>query len=167
MIILGIDPGTAITGFGVIAEADGGRLSSIDHGCVRTLAGKPTATRLLEIYTQIGEVLDTHSPDLVAIEQLFFNRNVTTALAVGHARGVIMLAAAERNLEIMEFTPLQVKQAVTGYGRADKRQVQSMVKGLLHLEAVPKPDDAADALATAICCSHHAAHVRAQMRAER
>ncbi|TCL62181.1 Holliday junction endonuclease RuvC [Hydrogenispora ethanolica] len=153
MIILGIDPGTAITGFGVIAH-EGNHLRRITYGVVRTEAGLALASRLSRIYRQIQTIIQEYRPEVVAVEELFFNKNVRTALAVGQARGVILLAAETAGLETVEYTPLQVKQAVVGYGRAEKQQVQEMVRMLLCLPEIPKPDDAADALAIAICHAH-------------
>ena len=153
MIILGIDPGTAIMGYGLI-EQKGNHLSALDYACWRTPAHTPLAERLLMLHEQIAPYLSGHTPDHIAVEELFFNRNTTTALTVGHARGVILLAGAQQGIPIFEYTPLQVKQAVVGYGRADKKQVQLMVKGLLRLDEIPKPDDTADALAIAICHAH-------------
>lgn len=153
MVVLGIDPGTAITGFGVISY-QGNHFKKIAYGVVRTEAGLPIAVRLKQIYQQVTEIITTYSPEVVVVEELFFNRNVTTAITVGQARGVILLAASMAQVEIAEYTPLQVKQAVVGYGRAEKRQVQEMVRMLLCLPELPKPDDAADALAIAICHAH-------------
>lgn len=154
MIILGIDPGTAITGCAVIESTDGSnRMRALDYGCIRTKADIPMHVRLREIYSSLCEKVHEYRPEIVAIEQLYFNRNVTTALAVGQARGVAILAAANCGLEVAEYTPLQVKQSVTGYGRARKEQVQRMVKALLALPEIPRPDDVADALAVAICHS--------------
>jgi len=153
MIILGIDPGTAITGYGVIAQ-QGNHLRRISDGVVRTSAQLSVAARLNEIFDRIRQIIREFQPDAVAVEELFFNTNVRTALAVGQARGIILLAAEQAGLEIAEYTPLQVKQAVVGYGRAEKGQVQEMVRTLLCLREIPKPDDAADALAIAICHAH-------------
>lgn len=153
MIILGFDPGTAITGYGVIAQ-QGNHLKKVTYGAIRTEAKLPMAIRLKEIYGQVGEIIQAYRPDAIAVEELFFNRNVTTALTVGQARGVILLAIANAGMEVAEYTPLQVKQAVVGYGRAEKKQIQEMVKMLLCLPEIPKPDDAADALAIAICHAH-------------
>ncbi|HEY8462537.1 MAG TPA: crossover junction endodeoxyribonuclease RuvC [Bacillota bacterium] len=153
MLILGIDPGTAIMGYGLVAQ-EGNRLKSVGYGSVRTESGLPTATRLLKLYRSLETLLGEYQPDAVAVEELFFNKNTRTALAVGQARGVILLAAASAGVEIFEYTPLQVKQGVVGYGRADKHQIQEMVKLLLGLAELPKPDDAADALAIAICHAH-------------
>lgn len=153
MRILGIDPGTAITGFGVI-DFLGNKFSVVHYGCIRTPAGQALDLRLCHVFEQLGLLLEEYRPDQFAIEELFFNKNVKTALAVGHSRGVAMLAAALRKVPVFEYTPLQVKQAVVGYGRAEKAQVQFMVKTILGLEQVPKPDDVADALAIAICHAH-------------
>lgn len=153
MIILGIDPGTAIMGYGLI-EQKGNHLKALTYSCWKTPAHTPLAERLLILYEQINGFLKEHHPDHMAIEELFFNRNTTTALSVGHARGVALLASAQNGIPVYEYTPLQVKQAVVGYGRADKQQVQQMVKGLLRLDQIPKPDDTADALAIAICHAH-------------
>ena len=150
MRTLGIDPGTAITGYGVV-EGRGDRLELVECGVITTPAGDPLPRRLQALYTGLTELIQQHHPDDTAIEELFFARNARTALVVGHARGVCLLAAQTLGLPIYEYTPLQVKQAVTGYGRADKAQVQSMVKVLLHLSTIPHPDDAADAAAIAIC----------------
>lgn len=152
MKILGIDPGTATTGFGVI-EKNKGKLTMIDCGVISTHKDLPMPERLSILFDDVQELIKHHGPDAVAVEQLFFARNVTTALTVGQARGIVLLAAQRAKLPISEFTPLQVKQSVTGYGQATKKQVQEMVKRILDLKAIPKPDDAADALAIAICCS--------------
>ncbi len=153
MIVLGIDPGTALTGYGVV-ERIGPRVRAVDYGCIRTPADRPLAERLLEIRAAISDLIATHEPSLVAVERLFFNRNVQTAFAVGQARGAILLTAAEHGLPVFEFTPNEVKMAVTGYGRAPKEQVQRMVQIVLGLPDLPHPDDAADALAIAICLAH-------------
>lgn len=153
MRILGIDPGIAIVGFGFV-DKRGSRLLPVQYGCIQTEANTDTAVRLRQIYDAIGKLIDTYRPDSVALEKLFFNRNVTTAFTVGQARGVLMLAAVQKGLAIDEYTPLQVKQAIVGYGKAEKRQVQEMVRMLLNLRETPKPDDAADALAVAICHAH-------------
>ncbi|MDD2200753.1 MAG: crossover junction endodeoxyribonuclease RuvC [Firmicutes bacterium] len=150
MLVLGIDPGTAITGYGLVRE-ENGKLACEDMGCVLTRSELPLATRLLQIYDELREIIERDKPDCAAIEQLFFNVNAKSALAVGHARGVALLACAKAGIPVAEYTPLQVKMAVAGYGRADKKQVQSMVKLLLALDQEPKPDDVADALAIAIC----------------
>jgi crossover junction endodeoxyribonuclease RuvC len=154
MITLGIDPGTATTGYGVIREEKDGCLTVLDFGVIHTNAEVSPADRLVQLYKRIKEIILLHHPDMGAVEKLFFERNVRTALSVGQARGVTLLAMAESNLQIGEYTPLEVKQAVVGYGGADKNQVQQMVKIILGLEAIPHPDDAADALAVAICHIH-------------
>jgi crossover junction endodeoxyribonuclease RuvC len=155
MIVLGIDPGTAITGYGVV-DFKPSKMEAIRFGVIRTSPETVTPERLKSIYCEMNALINTYNPACMAVEQLFFNKNVTTALAVGQARGVILLAAAQRGIPVAEYTPLQVKQAVVGYGRAEKRQIQEMVRILLKLESLPKPDDAADALAIAICHSHSA-----------
>jgi crossover junction endodeoxyribonuclease RuvC len=149
-VILGIDPGTASTGFGVIS-VEGNRLRTIEYGVIDTSSGSAPAVRLEQIFTGVREVLLRQRPQATAVESLFFNVNVQSALAVGQARGVCLLAAALAGCEVFEYTPLQVKQAVVGYGKADKRQVMEMVRALLALAEVPRPDHAADALAVAIC----------------
>jgi crossover junction endodeoxyribonuclease RuvC len=154
--ILGIDPGIAIVGFGFIDKI-GSKLTPVQYGCIQTEPTTNPAERLKQVYEAIVQLIDTYKPDEVAIEKLFFNRNVTTALTVGEARGVLMLAAVQKGLPIGEYTPLQVKQAIVGYGKAEKKQVQEMVKLFLKLSAVPKPDDVADALAVAICHAHSSA----------
>jgi crossover junction endodeoxyribonuclease RuvC len=156
MITLGIDPGTATTGFGVIKEEPDGSLSVLDYGVIQTKSNLSQAERLVQLYKRITEIILLHHPDMGAVEKLFFERNVRTAFSVGQARGVILLALAESKLKIGEYTPLEVKQAVAGYGAADKNQVQQMVKTILGLDVIPHPDDAADALAVAICHIHSA-----------
>ena len=153
MIVLGIDPGTAITGYGVV-ERTGSRIRALDYGCVETPSDRPLAERLLEIRASVADLIDRHQPSAVAVERLFFNRNVQTAFAGGQARGVVLLTAAEHGLPVFEFTPNEVKTAVTGYGRAPKDQVQRMVQVVLALPELPRPDDAADALAIAVCLAH-------------
>ncbi|NLY88834.1 MAG: crossover junction endodeoxyribonuclease RuvC [Firmicutes bacterium] len=153
MRIMGIDPGTASTGFGLL-EQEGSRLRLLEYGVIRTEPGIPDAERLLQIHRGVGALLKNYRPEVIAVEELFFNKNSRTVLAVGQARGVVMLAAAQAELQVEEYTPLQVKMAVVGYGRAEKRQVQEMVKALLGLSRLPRPDDAADALAVAICHAH-------------
>ncbi|OGX68263.1 MAG: crossover junction endodeoxyribonuclease RuvC [Paenibacillus sp. RIFOXYA1_FULL_44_5] len=153
MRILGIDPGIAIVGFGFIDKV-GSTLKPVQYGSIQTESTEDSAVRLKMIYDSILKLIDRYEPQAVAIEKLFFNRNVTTALTVGQARGVLMLAAVQKGLPIGEYTPLQVKQAIVGYGKAEKKQVQEMVKMFLHLSTVPKPDDVADALAIAICHAH-------------
>lgn len=154
MKILGIDPGTAIIGYGLI-DVQGQRYSALDYGCITTPAHTPMEQRLKLLYKGINQLLEQSHPDAVAVEELFFNRNITTAISVGQARGVILLAIAEHNIEFAEYTPLEVKQAIVGYGRAEKRQIQYMVTSFLKLKSIPKPDDAADALAIAICHAHY------------
>lgn len=154
MITIGIDPGTATTGFGIIREELDGRLTTLSFGVIKTSAKLSQPARLVTLYKQITELILLHQPDMGAVEKLFFERNVKTALNVGQARGVTLLAMAEMNLPIGEYTPLEVKQAVAGYGGADKNQIQQMVKMILSLESIPRPDDAADALAVAICHIH-------------
>jgi len=151
--ILGIDPGFAIAGYGVI-EYKCNKFIPIKHGVITSEAKMEFSKRLKRLYDEISEIIIKEKPDFVSIEELFFNTNVKTAIAVGHARGVLILAAENLGVPIYEYTPLQIKQAVTGYGRADKCQVQCMIKTLLNLNAIPKPDDAADALAVAICHAH-------------
>lgn len=153
MIVLGIDPGTAATGYGVV-ERTGSRLRLLDYGCFETTAAWTLPQRLMAIHEAIGELIRTHQPERVAVERLFFNRNVQTAFAVGQARGAVLLAAAQAGLPVAEYGPHEVKIAVTGYGRAEKAQVQRMVQVVLGMTELPRPDDAADALAVAICLAH-------------
>jgi len=155
VLVLGIDPGTAITGYGLVRE-NGEGLALVDCGVITTPAGQPLPTRLQAIYQGLIDVVRQHGPDTAAVEELFFSRNVRTALSVGQARGVALLALADSDLPIHEYKPLEVKQAVAGYGGADKQQVQEMVRMLLHLDYVPQPDDAADAVAVAVCHIHSA-----------
>lgn len=150
MIILGIDPGIAIVGYGAV-HYDGHTFTPLEYGAITTPAGNKLTDRLRDIYESVGILIEKHKPDAFAIEELFFNTNVTTAISVAHGRGVCLLAASIFNVPIFEYTPLQVKQAVCGYGRADKKQVQHMVTSMLRLHATPKPDDVADALAIAMC----------------
>lgn len=154
VIILGIDPGTATTGFGLIRVV-GNKFKAIHYGVITTEAHTPMEMRLMKLYDELSLLIDTYKPDHVAVEELFFNRNVTTGITVGQARGVILLACAQKQVAIYEYTPLEVKQALVGYGRADKNQIQQMVKRFLSLQTVPKPDDAADGLAIAICHAHY------------
>lgn len=148
--IMGIDPGIAIVGVGVVDKA-GNAYKDVFHGAITTPAHTPVERRLMDIYVQLNQLLDKYKPDAISIEELFFNNNAKTVIAVGQARGVILLAASLAGVPIFEYTPLQVKQALTGYGRAEKKQIQQMMKAMLGLEAVPKPDDVADALAIAVC----------------
>ncbi|NMC78510.1 MAG: crossover junction endodeoxyribonuclease RuvC [Chloroflexi bacterium] len=154
MLVVGIDPGTARTGYGFVRETDDGNLEVVNFGVIQTPAHQSPQTRLLQIFQELKNLLLLYQPESAAVEKLFFQRNVTTAIAVGEARGVALLALAERGLEVAEYTPLQIKQAVVGYGGADKNQVQQMVRTLLGLAEIPRPDDAADALAVAICHLH-------------
>ncbi len=151
MIVLGIDPGTATTGYGLVTETPDGNLKGIDFGVILTPAEMSMPERLLILHQRLNELILLHQPDAGAVEKLFFQRNVTTAISVGQARGIVLLALAEAGKPVAEYTPLQVKQAVCGYGGADKHQVQEMVRALLGLPEIPHPDDAADALAIAIC----------------
>ncbi len=155
MVILGFDPGLATLGFGVIST-DGHKHSLIEYGAITTPAKTPTPIRLRNIYTDVQTVIDRFKPDAIAVEELFFNSNVTTAINVAQARGVLLAAASMKTNELYEYTPLQIKQAIVGYGRADKKQVQQMVMYFLGLDKVPQPDDAADGLAAAICHAHTA-----------
>ena len=150
MIILGIDPGVATVGFGIISES-GGSLSSRRYGVITTPAGMRLALRLTRIFSDVSELITTFEPDAIAVEELFFNTNLKTAVAVAHGRAAVILAGEEHGLPMFEYTPLQVKKAVTGYGHAKKHQVMYMVRRLLSMDAAPRPDDAADALAIAIC----------------
>lgn len=150
MRILGIDPGIAIVGFGLI-ESERGSVRMLQYGAVTTAAGLPLATRLLQIENDMTALIAQLQPDEIAIEELFFSKNITTGIAVAHGRGVILCTAEKLGVPICEYTPMQVKQAVVGYGLAEKKQVMDMTRRLLHLKTVPKPDDAADALAIAIC----------------
>ncbi len=149
-VILGLDPGTASTGFGVISVS-GNRFRAIEYGVVETSAGLPLEQRLEIIFEGVTEVLRRHHPEATAVESLFFNTNVRSALAVGHARGVTLLACSQAGCRVFEYTPIQVKQAVVGYGKAEKAQVMEMVRALLGLAETPRPDHAADALGVAIC----------------
>lgn len=150
MRILGIDPGYATIGFGII-EADRGNFSLIQYGTITTSAEQEFPSRLLTIYNDMNQLIETVRPDVMAIEELFWGHNVTTGIGVSHGRGVILLAAAQRQLPICEYTPMQIKQAVVGYGNATKLQVMDMTKRLLKMERVARPDDAADAIAVALC----------------
>lgn len=153
MKILGIDPGTAIIGFGLI-EQNKSNLQLLKYGCIKTSANLSTAERLNILHKELSLLLKKYKPDIVAVEDIFFFKNLKTAIKVSQARGVILLTIAKAGIPVAEFTPLQIKQAVACYGRAEKIQVQKMVKTLLNLKEIPKPDDAADALAVAICCGN-------------
>lgn len=152
MRILGIDPGTGILGFGII-ESDRKTAQLVDAGVIRTPVKEDDAVRLHTIYEELTDIIVSTKPTIMAVEKLYFAQNVTTAMTVSQARGVVLLVGQQHGLEIYEYTPLQIKQALTGYGRADKKQIQEMVRVILRLTDIPKPDDCADALATAICHS--------------
>ncbi|HSH45905.1 MAG TPA: crossover junction endodeoxyribonuclease RuvC [Longimicrobiales bacterium] len=151
MKILGVDPGTAATGYGVVVRDNGGPGTLVECGVVRTTASQDLPVRLREIRDGLAEVMERHAPDLVAVESIFYGRNVRTTVLLGHARGVILLAAAERGLEVADYSPAEIKNAIVGTGRATKEQVQFMVKKLLRLKEVPRPADAADGVAVALC----------------
>lgn len=153
MRILGIDPGTGILGFGVIDVNSKGVINLVDAGVIRTPVKEDDSVRLLTIYEELQDIITQNKPQIMSVEKLFFARNVTTAMTVSQARGVVLLLGMQNSMQLHEFTPMQIKQAITGYGKADKKQMQEMVKILLKLKEIPKPDDAADALAAAICCS--------------
>lgn len=153
MRILGIDPGTGILGFGIIDIDKTGKALLVDGGVIRTPANQPDSDRLLTIFDELTEVIKEFKPGVMSVEKLFFAQNVTTAMSVAQARGVVLLCGKQHGMELHEYTPLQIKQALTGYGRADKKQMQEMVRVVLALNEVPKPDDCADALAAAICHS--------------
>jgi len=155
--IIGIDPGTGILGFGII-ESKNGKVQLVDGGVIRTPVKEDDAVRLLTIYEELTDIIASTKPDEMAVEKLFFSQNVTTAMTVAQARGVVLLTAMQADLKISEYTPQQIKQALTGYGRADKKQIQEMVRVMLGLKEVPKPDDCADAIAAAIT---HAQTIRA------
>lgn len=163
MIILGIDPGYAIVGWGVI-EYMSNRFTVIDYGAVTTEAGTPFNDRLKAVYDGIDSIMKRYSPEALSIEKLFYNTNAKTVIDVAQARGVINLAAVQNNIPIFEYTPLQVKQSVVGYGRAEKKQVQEMTRVILKLAKIPKPDDTADALAMAICHAHASGSMLGRLR---
>ena len=156
-LVLGIDPGTATIGYALVRDLPDGNCQAVDYGVITTPKEDSAPARLVQLYERLNEILSLHHPDSAAVEKLFFQKNISTAIAVGQARGVVMLAIAEAGLDVFEYTPNEVKQAVAGYGSAQKRQVQEMVRTLLVLPEIPKPDDAADALAIAICHlnTHH------------
>lgn len=156
MLVIGIDPGTATTGYGLVRENPDGSLEAVEYGAILTGSGMAMPDRLLELYQRLSEILLLHRPNSGAVEKLFFQRNVTTALSVGQARGVVLLTMAQAGLPVSEYTPLEVKQAIVGYGGADKNQIQQMVRALLGLPDIPRPDDVADALAISICHLHSA-----------
>jgi crossover junction endodeoxyribonuclease RuvC len=148
--ILGIDPGTGILGFGIIDIDPKGKLSMLDAGVIRTPVKQADSDRLLTIFDELKEIIEDHKPEVMSVEKLFFAQNVTTAMSVSQARGVVLLLGKQANMDLFEYTPLQIKQALTGYGRATKQQIQEMVRVILGLKEIPKPDDCADALAAAI-----------------
>lgn len=158
MIILGIDPGYAIVGYGIV-KYEGNKFTPVHYGAVTTPANMPFNKRLDKIFNDLTDILDKYNVDAMSIEKLFFNTNTTTAIDVAQARGVIVLSAVRHGVQVFEYTPLQVKQAVTGYGRAEKKQIQEMTRIMLGLQSVPKPDDTADALALAICHGHSAGSI--------
>ena len=151
MKVLGVDPGTAATGYGVVVRKDGGAVSLVECGVIRTSTGEELPVRLREIRDGLAEVIERHRPDVVAVESIFYGKNVRSTVMLGHARGVVLLAAAERGLRVADYTPSEIKNAVVGTGRGTKEQVQFMVKQLLRLKEVPKPADAADGVAVALC----------------
>ena len=153
MIILGIDPGIAIVGWGVI-EYNSNRFRTIAYGAITTEAGIDIEERLLHVYEELCEIIDYYHPDQMAVEELFFTNNITTGIRVAEARGIVLLCGEQKGIRVAEYTPMQVKQAVVGYGKAEKKQVIAMVTSILKLQAPPKPDDTADALAIAICHGH-------------
>lgn len=155
MLVLGLDPGLAITGYGLV-EGDGQNLCPVTYGVIRTPAKTPLADRLVELQQRLEEIIGSYRPEVAAVEELFFSTNVRTAIMVAQARGVALLTVARAGLRVVEYTPMQIKQGITGYGKADKLQVQRMVRLLLNLDELPRPDDAADALAVAVCCHHGA-----------
>ncbi|MBI2624807.1 MAG: crossover junction endodeoxyribonuclease RuvC [Candidatus Nealsonbacteria bacterium] len=152
MIILGIDPGTAITGYGVIKKSKNS-LKCLDYGCIKTKSGLPAGERLKIISSQLNKIIEKHEPEAISVENIFFFKNAKTAIPVSQAKGVVLLCAAQKKIPTYEFTPPQIKMAVTGYGRAEKKQMQKMVQKTLNLKDIPKSDDAADALAAAISCA--------------
>ncbi len=160
MRVIGIDPGTALTGFGVLEEAPDGSITTVDFGVITTSSGQSDSERLLELYLRLNEILALHNPAQGAVERLFFQKNVKTAMSVGQARGVVLLCLEQHGISPAEYTPNEIKSAVSGYGAAGKAQIQKMVQMLLKLEDIPKPDDAADALAVGICHLHSAAFHR-------
>ncbi len=155
MVILGIDPGVATIGFGII-RAERGRNTLLQYGVITTPPGIPLSQRLAQIYDDMKQLIETFRPDEMAVEELFFSKNITTGIAVAHGRGVILLAAEQLGIPVFEYTPMQVKQSVVGYGKAEKKQVMLMTQRLLGMKEIPRPDDAADALALAICHSRAA-----------
>jgi crossover junction endodeoxyribonuclease RuvC len=154
MLAVGIDPGTAITGYGFVLLTENGELELIDYGVITTASNIPMSDRLQQLHSQLSHLLTLHQPRSGAVEKLYFQRNVSTAISVGQARGVSLLALAEAGVEVAEYTPREIKQAIVGYGGAEKKQIQHMVRTLLEMDSIPQPDDAADALAVAICHLH-------------
>ena len=159
MLILGIDPGIAIVGYGLV-RYENNRFTPIDYGAIETHASTPTVDRLIQVHEELYRIVEQYKPDVAAIEELFFQHNQTTIINVAQARGALLMALARHQVPLFEYTPMQVKQAVTGYGRAEKGQIQTMMKMLLGLPALPKPDDVADALAIAICHAHSHKNIR-------
>jgi len=155
MVILGIDPGVATIGFGII-RAERGKNTLLQYGVITTPPGIPLSERLVQIYDDMQQLIETFKPDEIAVEELFFSKNITTGISVAHGRGVILLAAEKMGIPVFEYTPMQVKQSVVGYGKAEKKQVMQMTQRLLNMMEIPRPDDAADALALAICHSRAA-----------
>jgi len=153
MRILGIDPGTGILGFGVIEIDSKNKATLVDAGVIKTPVKQADSDRLFTIYDELSSLIKELKPNVMSVEKLFFAQNVTTAMSVSQARGVVLLLGRQNDLELYEYTPLQIKQAITGYGRADKKQMQEMVRVILGLKEIPKPDDCADALAAALCCA--------------
>lgn len=160
MLVIGIDPGTATTGYGIVDEDASGKIRIIDYGVIRTEPDLPVEKRLQKISDEIRQIISLHHPQEGAVEKLFFQRNVTNAIAVGQARGVILLALADSDIKISEYTPTEIKLSITGYGAADKKQIQKMVQTLLDLPSIPQPDDAADALAVAISHIHATGYLK-------
>ncbi len=156
MLVIGIDPGTASTGYGVVRQGENGRLELVAYGVISTPSDQPMSERLRDLHAELADLLALHQPDSGAVEKLFYSRNVSTAISVGQARGVSMLAFAQANVPVEEYNPRVIKQSVTGYGGAEKSQIQEMVRSLLGMGELPRPDDAADALAVAICHLHSA-----------
>jgi crossover junction endodeoxyribonuclease RuvC len=162
MLVIGIDPGTATTGYGLVRQDAQGELITVDFGVIKTSAKSSMADRLLQLYRELSDVISLHRPESAAVEELFFQRNVSTAISVGQARGIVLLALAQAGIPVDEYAPSVIKQAISGYGGADKQQMQQMVRTILALDAIPRPDDAADALAVAIC-HLHSSQIRRKM----
>ena len=154
MVVIGLDPGTATTGYGIVREDAGGALTGLAYGVITTPARVPISERLNQLHRELAGIIERHQPDTAAVESLFFQKNVTTAIAVAQGRGAALVALAQAGIDVAEYTPMEVKQAIAGYGGADKGQIQQMVRALLDLKDIPRPDDAADALANAICHLH-------------